>query len=352
VGQRVLITGISGQVAGRLARRLEQDPAVESVVGVGLEEPSVDLDRTEYVRADTRNPLTVRILEATRTDTVVHLNILAAPGGGGRLRMKEINVIGTMHLLGACQRVEGLRKVVMKSTTAVYGADPRDPAMFTEEMSARSEPRRGYTKDAVEIERYARSFARRRRDVAVTLLRFANVIGPEVETPLTRYLSLSVVPTAMGYDPRLQFLHEDDAVDYLVRAVRQDHPGVYNVAADGVVLLSQALRLIGKPSMPLILPLVLPVATALRRFGRVDFATDQLRLLLYGRVADNARLKERFGITPRFTTRDALLDFARGRGLHRMVSDEQLAAWERDLHDFLRARTAGRGAPAGRGGRG
>jgi UDP-glucose 4-epimerase len=337
MGQRVLITGISGFLAGRLARRLEQDPGVDYVVGIGLEEPSADLERTEYVRADIRNPLVVKVLQTTEVDTVVHLNILATPqGAGGRTQMKELNVIGTMQLLGACQRAEGVRKVVMKSTTAVYGADPRDPALFTEDMTARSEPRGGYTKDAIETERYARAFARRRTDIELTLLRFANFMGPEIDTPFTRYFSFPVVPTAMGYDPRLQFVHEDDAIEVLYRAVREAHPGIFNVAGHGVVLLSQALRLVGKPSIPVILPLVAPIANAVRRLRVVDFATDQLRYLLFGRVADTTRLKEEFGYTPVFSTRDALLDFAAQRRIRQLVTPEQLSDWERELYAFLR----------------
>jgi UDP-glucose 4-epimerase len=337
MGQRVLITGISGELAGRLARRLEQDPGVDYVVGVGLQEPSLDLERTEYVRADIRNPLTVKVLQTTEVDTVVHLHILATPAGvGGRLQMKEINVIGTMQLLGACQRAERVAKVVMKSTTAVYGAGPRDPALFTEDQAARSEPRHGYIKDAVEIEGYARSFARRRPDVGLTLLRFANFMGPTIDTPFTRYFSFPVIPTPMGYDPRLQFLHEDDAVEALYRAVREDHPGVYNVAADGVALLSQAIRLLGRASVPVILPLVAPLASLVRRLGVVDFPTDQLRFLLYGRVADITKLREQFGYRPRFSTREALLDFARGRQVRRLVSAASLEDWERDVYAFLR----------------
>jgi UDP-glucose 4-epimerase len=337
MGQRVLITGISGHLAGKLARRLEEDPGVDYVVGIGLDEPSADLERTEYVRADIRNPLVVKVLQTTEVDTVVHLNILATPqGAGGRLQMKELNVIGTMQLLGACQRAEGVTKVVMKSSTTVYGADPRDPALFTEDMTARSEPRGGYTKDAVETERYARAFARRRSDVELTLLRFANFMGPEIDTPFTRYFSFPVVPTAMGYDPRLQFAHEDDAIEVLYRSVRESHPGIYNVAGHGVVLLSQALRLLGKPSVPVILPLVAPIANLVRRLRVVDFATDQLRYLLYGRVADTTRLKEDFGYTPAYSTRDALLDLARERRIRQLISAEQVSDWERDVYAFLR----------------
>jgi UDP-glucose 4-epimerase len=349
VGQRVLITGISGHLAGRLALRLEQDPDVEYVAGIDLHEPSLDLERTEYVRADIRNPLVVKVLQTTEVDTVVHLSLLATPtGAGGRIRMKEINVIGTMQLLGACQRADRVRKVVMKSTTAVYGAHPRDPALFTEEMTARSEPRGGYTKDAIEAERYARGFARRRSDVDLTVLRCANFMGPEIETPFTRYFSFPVAPTAWGFDPRLQFMHEDDAVEVLYRSVREDHPGVYNVAGEGVVLLSQALRLMGKPAVPVVLPLVAPLAGLVRRFGLVDFATDQLQFLLFGRVADITRLKAEFGYRPRYSTRDALLDFARGRRVRRLVSADQLSDWEREVYAFLRRKNQERFEKAGR----
>jgi UDP-glucose 4-epimerase len=336
MGQRVLITGISRYLAGRLAQRLEQDPDVEYIVGVDLDEPEVDLERTEYVRADIRNPLVVKVLQTTEVDTVIHLNIVATPlRAGGRSAMKEINVIGTMQLFAAMQKAPSVRKMVMKSSTAVYGSDSRDPALFTEEMGPRT-AKTGYAKDAMEVEQYARDFGRRRSDVGVTILRFANFMGPEIDTPLTRYFALPVVPTALGYDPRLQFVHERDAVETLYRATREDHPGIYNVSGDGIVLLSQGLRLMGRPRVPLVLPLMAPVAGLVRRFGLVDFATDQLQFLLYGRVADNARLKREFGFQPEYTSKEALLDYAAGRKLSRVVGPGRVGDLERDVYSFLR----------------
>ena len=339
MAQRVLITGISRFLGGKLAQRLERDPDVEYIVGVDLDEPEVDLDRTEYVRADIRNPLVIKVIQAAEVDTVVHLSIVATPTRvGGRTAMKELNVIGAMQLFAACQKSQRVKKLVMKSTTAVYGADPRDPALFTEEMSARSIPRIGYSKDSVEIEQYARDFGRRRPDVDLTILRFANFIGPDIETTLTRYFSLPVIPTAMGFDPRIQLAHEDDAVEVLYRAVRESHPGIFNVAGDGILYLSQAVRLLGRPPLPLLMPLVSPVANAIRRAGLVDFSTDQLRFLLYGRVVDNSRLKQAFGFTPGFTTRAALEDFIRGRRIQQVLPRETVEQWERDLYAFLRRR--------------
>ncbi len=347
MGQRILITGVSRHLGGRLAQRLEADPEVEAIVGIDLEEPELDLERTEFVRADIRNPLIARVVQAAEVDTIVHLNVIATPTRvGGRSAMKEINVIGSLQLFAASQRSPSLRRFVMKSTTAVYGAGPSDPGLFTEDLGWRAAPASGYARDAVEVEQEARDFGRRRPDVGLTILRFANFMGSTIETPLTRYFSLPVVPTALGYDPRIQLILEDDAVEVLVRATREEHPGIFNVAADGVLLLSQAARICGKPTVPVPLPLASPLAAAMRRFRLVDFPRDQLRFLVYGRVADNRRLKEVFGFTPLLDTRMALEEFVSGQRFRRLYTPEQAEVWERDVAAYLRrrARADARGA--------
>src|SRR5690606_40603791 len=127
-----------------------------------------------FVRADIRNPVVGKVLAVEDVDTVVHLSVRPGPGRGGRSSMKESNVIGTMQLLAACQLAPGVRKLVLKSSTEVYGASPRDPAMFTEDMGPRRTPRSGYPKDAGEAEGYVRGLARRRPDVLVATLRMAH----------------------------------------------------------------------------------------------------------------------------------------------------------------------------------
>jgi UDP-glucose 4-epimerase len=270
-------------------------------------------------------------------DTLVHLSIIATPTRvGGRSAMKEINVMGSLQLFAACQKAPKLKKVVMKSSTAVYGSSPKDPAVFSEGMRSREVPRGGYAKDSVDVERYARDFGRRRPDVALSILRFVNFMGSEIETPLTRYFSLPVVPTAIGFDPRIQFVHEDDAVEVLYRTVREEHAGIFNVTGEGVLLLSQAIRICGKLPLPVPHPLTAQFAAAMRRLGLVDFPSDQLQLLVFGRVADGARLEREFDFRPRYTTRQALEDFVQSRRFRRFVTPERAEGWERDLYEFLR----------------
>jgi len=333
--RRVLITGVSRYLGGMLAQRLEADPDLE-VFGVDLEEPQHELTRTEFIRADIRNPLIVKVVQATGVDTVVHTATVATPArAGGRAMMKEVNVIGAMQLFAACQKAPAVERFVLKSTTAVYGADPSEPSIFSEEMVPGGHARTGYAKDAWEVENYARNFARRRPDVSLTMLRFANFIGPDIDTPLTRFFGLPIVPTALGYDPRIQFIHETDAVAILDRATREGIRGTFNAAGDGVLYLSQALRMAGKFSLPVAPPIGTLIGSLVRQSGLVDFSPEQLDFLLFGRIADVARLKETFGYVPVFSTKDAFRDFIGRARIQRVFNEQQAETWERNVYDLV-----------------
>jgi UDP-glucose 4-epimerase len=310
----VLVTAVSRPLGARLAEELARDRGVGRVLGVDVVPPSPQvarsLGRTEFVRTDIRNPTMAKVLAAAEVDTVVHLNVVATPGeAGSRAAMKEINVIGTMQLLAACQKVSSVQKLVVRSTAAVYGSSPHDPAVFTEDMEPGHLPRSGYAKDAVEIEGYVRGFSRRRPDVAITMLRFTSILGPRIDGPLASYFALPVVPTVLGFDPRLQLLHEDDAHEVLCRAALGEHPGTFNVAGRGVLLLSQAIRRAGRLPMPVLPPAVHIAGGLVRRAGLLDFSPEQLRFLIHGRVVDVTALHERFGYVPAYSTAETLDDF-------------------------------------------
>jgi UDP-glucose 4-epimerase len=347
----VLITGVSRYLGGRLASVLSADSSIERLIGVDVVPPRQDVGRTEFVRADIRNPIIAKVIASAQVDTVVHMSVIATPlGAGGRTAMKEINVIGTMQLLAACQKAPSVRKLVVKSSTAVYGSSPQDPAMFTEDLEPNAMARSGYAKDSVEVEGYVRGFARRRPDVAVTTLRFANFVGPKVATALTSYFSLPVVPTVLGYDPRLQFVHERDGLEVLWRTTLGDHGGTFNIAGDGVMTLSQAVHRAGRPSVPLPQLAAPWIGQALRRLGLADFSAEQIRFLTYGRVVDTARMRDVLGFTPRYSTREAFDDFVSRQKLHGPLSADVVGAVEGKVVDVLssaaaRAGAGSRGAP-------
>jgi len=338
----VLVTGVSRYLGGRFASILAADPDVDRVIGVDVVPPSHPIGGAEFVRADIRNPVIAKVITRAAVDTVVHMNVISTPvGAGGRVSMKEINVIGTMQLLAACQRSVGVRRLVVKSTTAVYGCSPRDPAMFTEDTGPKVLPRSGWGKDSVEVEGYVRGFSRRRPDVEVATLRLANFIGPNVRTPMTDYFRLPVLPTVLGFDARLQFVHEDDGLEALRLATVGRTTGVVNVAGDGVLLLSQAARMAGRPTIGVPKRLSGLVGQVFRRTGLADFSPEQMEFLSYGRGVDTTRMRRLLGFEPRYTTKEAFADFVRGQQLHGPLSPEPVERVERVLLDVLgRARSA------------
>ncbi|EYT92322.1 nucleoside-diphosphate-sugar epimerase [Frankia casuarinae] len=343
--RRVLVTGVARPLGAQVAMALAADPGVEAVVGVDTTAPTSDLGRTQFVRADIRHPLIAKVISTTEIDTVLHLNVIATPlGAGGRAAMKEINVIGTMQLLAACQKAPSVTKLVVKSTTSIYGSSARDPALFTEDTEPRALPAGGYAKDAVEVEGYVRGFSRRRPDIAVTVLRFTNILGPQIDSPLARYLDLPLVPTVLGFDPRIQLLHSDDALAVLMRATRRAHPGTFNVAGDGVLLLSQAIRRAGRPSTPVPFPAIGVLGGIARRLRLVDFSAEQLDFLAHGRAVDTTRLKEIFGYRPRYSTMETFDSFVRQRGLRFTIDHDLISRAEHRMLDSLaRRRLVGTG---------
>ena len=315
VARVVLVTGVSRFLGARVAHALQADPGIERVIGVDTVPPTTSLGRTEFVRVDIRTPSIAKVISSAEVDTVVHLNLVTAPTGP-RSSMKELNVIGTMQLLAACQRSPDMRKLVVRSSAAVYGSSPRDPAVFAEDDEPVDPPSSGYAKDAVEVEGYVRGLKRRRSDLAVSTLRFANFLGPGVDSPLTRYLRMPLVPTVFGFDPRLQFVHTTDGVEVLRRMTVEDHPGTFNVAGDGVLTLSQAIRRAGRPNLPLVAPAMGALGDLGKRFGGLPaFSPELLRWLTYGRVLDTSRLVGELKWRPKYTSEAAFAEFVHASGL-------------------------------------
>ena len=317
----VLITGVSRFLGTHLAAELAADPSVDRVIGIDSVQPRradlPRLGRTEFVRADIRNPLIAKVLAQAHVDTVVHTPLLASMHAGrGPAFTREVALVGTMQLLSACQKSETVRRIVVRSTTAVYGSGAHDPGVFTEDMHAMGYAASGYAKDAVEVEGHVRGFARRRPDVAVTMLRLASLIGPTVDSAMTRYLSMPIVPTSLGFDPRLQLLHESDALAALRLATlgeTADTTGVVNVAGDGIVLLSQAVRRAGRVRLPVPAPAMSLVGGLVRNSGVLEVSAEHSSFLNYGRVVDTTRLHKRFGFRPEYTTAEALDAFIASR---------------------------------------
>jgi UDP-glucose 4-epimerase len=289
------------------------------------------------VKVGAQHALLRRVVEAAEIDTVVDTRLVVDSSTTSSSKAHENNVIGTMNILAACSGADSpVRKFVFKSSTHFYGCEQDDPAFFDETMGRPHPPRTPVERDIVEVEASVNEFAEKQPDATVTILRFANVLGPRVRTSHIDLFSLPAMPMILGFDPRYQFVHEDDVVHALEHTVKHALPGVFNVAGDGVLALSEVAGLLGKPYAPILPPWGTGLAAAaLRRVG-VRIPPEALAQLRFGRGVDNRRLKAT-GFHFQHTSREAVLKLGEHLRLHPVVRGAQEPyRYEREVEEFLR----------------
>jgi UDP-glucose 4-epimerase len=333
---RVLVTGLGTYWGSRLAQQLETHPDVELVVGVDTREPRLPLQKTEFVRADSSYSILNRIVTATQVDTILHTHLVVDSTQTSGRALHEVNVIGTMNLLAAAGAAGSpVRKVVVKSSTLIYGSNYEDPYWFREETPRTKPPRTRVERSLIEVAAGVRDFAEDNPHVVVTKLRFANVLGQDVDTVFSKMLRMPAAPEILGFDPRLQFVHDDDVTDALAYATLNDVPGVYNVAPDGVLPWSEVCAIAGKRRVALPPMLTGWAAEPLRLLRIVDIPPEVLALLRYGRAVDNARYKQA-GFQYKRTTLGTVQEFAHNLRLESTVGRAPAYEYESDVETFFR----------------
>ena len=264
--------------------------------------------------------------------------------------MKEINVIGTMQLLAACQKAPSVRRLVVKSSAAVYGSTPRDPAIFTEDTGAKVLPRGGCAKDSVEVEGYVRGFSRRRPDVDVMMLRFANIIGPGIRHRADRLLRAAGRPDRDRVRRRgCSSCTRTTPSRRCVSPPSGSTTGTFNVAGDGVLLALPGGRRLGRAAR------AARPARARRRPperscaapGSPTSRREQMRFLSYGRGVDTTRMRRGARLRAALHHPGSLRGLRPGPAPERPLSADRVQAAEHAVLEALE-RVAGRSPLASR----
>ncbi|NNJ13517.1 NAD-dependent epimerase/dehydratase family protein [Chloroflexales bacterium ZM16-3] len=326
---RVLINGVDGVLGARVARRLSHEDDV-TVIGLARCEPPAPVGNAEWLVARLNGLQLVELLQAEQIDTVIHLAFAGAdaPAPGHEAAVQQ-NVLGTMELLGACVKA-GVQQVVVRSHTGVYGAGPLNPTMISEGRPVARKGLSGLLRDLAEVEVFVAEFAAQHPELRIATLRMAHLVGGW--SPLIEYFTQPGPRTIIGFDPSLQLLHIDDAVEAFVLAARAPCSGAFNLAADDAVCISQAIRLAGQQPMPTLEGLIVPSATMGDRTRLRPWPLD-IAFLRHGCIVDTKRAKEDLGWSPVHSAIDSLQSVRQNGQTH-----DDLASSEAALHAFLSRR--------------
>ncbi len=308
----VALTGADGFLGRNFIGLLEDDERIGRIVALDVTQPPTAGKKTRFYKVDLTQPTVdarlAEILAAEGVDTFLHLAFLSSPTYASAWA-HELESVGTMHVLNAC-RERPVHKFVLWSQTLLYGAHPSNPNFLTESHPLRATRDSRYLADKIEAENVVQRFAAQMPQTVVTMLRMAPILGPTARNYLTRYLGRTLVPTLLGYDPLMQFLHEVDALTALKLATMRDAPGVFNIVADGVLPLSTVIKLAGRTNWPVIAPLARPAAKLLWAAQLSEAPASWLDYLRWICVADGEHAQNVLKFQPGFTTREAVLDYA------------------------------------------
>ncbi len=326
-----------------MIQALEGDPSMDVILGMGAKMPSVPFERAEFVRTDQNYSILNRIVKATQVDTILHTFMITNSATLSNRAMHEINVIGTMNLLAAAGAPGStVRHIVVKSSTLVYGSSASDPSTFHEDTPRTSPARNSVERALIEAEGLVRDFSEDNPSTLVTVLRFANVLGTHLTTPISRNLSRPVCPSIFGYDPMLQFVEQDDVVRALLHVTRGSIPGLYNVAGDGRLPWSEVASICGTRLVPLSPFSPLKIRPLSRLF---DLPPELEDLLRYGRGVDTRRLAAT-GFEYTATSAGAVQSFIKALRLRRSSGKTPSSyTYEHDVEQFFRHSPSVTGAP-------
>ncbi len=292
--EKVLIVGIAGGYGRLLARRMLRTHAV---VGVDREAWSARLPDVPFYPVDTRTRAFEDVFRKERPDAVVHLGFVRHFRVDAALRY-DVNVRGTRKLLDLCQ-VHGVRKLVVLSTSYVYGALPDNPHFMDEEHPLNGSRNYPELRDLVELDSLATAFMWRRPEIRASVLRPVPALGTFVESAVSAYLRTNPVVLPMGFNPMLQFIHEEDLTEALALSVEQGPRGVYNVVGPGEIPARVAVTESGGRVLPLPEPLMRVLSK--RVFGLPPGAIDYLK---YPCTIDGSPFAAETGFEPIFSLKD------------------------------------------------
>ncbi|HEY3802533.1 MAG TPA: NAD-dependent epimerase/dehydratase family protein [Kofleriaceae bacterium] len=298
----MIITGISGRLGRLVARRLHHAVGWK-IVGLDRRPMPGRPKDIEHHEVDLRSKRAREIFRANQVDALIHLGVMHDP----RARPAELyswNITGTAKLLEYCQMYR-VPKVVLLSSSNVYGPRPDNPQFLTEDAPLLAAQRFPAMRDLVEIDHLVSTFLWRAREIDTVVLRPTHIVGPVHNAP-SNYLRIERPPVLLGFDPMVQLVHALDVAEAIMLALVPDRRGIYNIVGPGEVPLSAVLHELGRTPRWIPHPVAKSMLGLAFRLGLSSFPVAELDFIRYVCMIDGRRAAAELGYRPRFGLRETI----------------------------------------------
>ncbi len=248
-------------------------------------------------------------MRTQRPDAIVHLGFIRNFRGTASERY-DTNVRGTKKLLDHC-KTYGVRKLVVLSTRYVYGALPENPSFMDEEHPLSASRNYPEIRDLVELDTLATAFMWQYPEIHTSVLRPVPTLGYYVSNSMATDLRQRLVMVLMGFNPMLQFMHEEDLAEALAQTVEQGLRGVFNVTGPGEAPLLVAIRETG--GTPLALPEIIarPLIGRLFRLGILKVPPGAIDYIKFPCTISGERFVRQTGFHPLFGLKESFRSLRR-----------------------------------------
>lgn len=311
----ILITGAAGYIGSQLVQKLEQKIAAEKqpwrIVATDIRDQPTYIPgvMTDYHKMDVRAPEFTGFMKTQNIDTVVHLATIVTPGKKSNREFEySVDVLGTKNVLESCVAA-GVKRIVVTSSGAAYGYHADNPSWLVETDPLRGNEEFAYAHHKRLVEKMMSDYRNTHPELEQVIFRIGTILGKNVSNQITNLFEKPVVLGIRGSESPFVFIWDQDVVACLIQAISSGRTGIFNVAGDGAVTITDLSRLLGKKTMRLPAGIVKNGLFVLKRLNLTQYGEEQLDFLRYRPVLDNTRLKKEFGFTPTFTSRQVFENY-------------------------------------------
>jgi nucleoside-diphosphate-sugar epimerase len=228
----------------------------------------------------------------TGVDVVLHLATADDLGTvlGQSATERRVRAVRTAQAVSTAAAAVGAQRLIVVTSAMVFGARPDNPVPLPDDASHRADPDDGLIGDLLEVERVVERIPRVHPALSLTVIRPAALVGPGVDTAVTRHFEAPRLLVLRGASTCWQFCHVDDLAAAAWTAVEHGLDGWLTAGCTDSLTEQEVEQLSGMRRLEVPAGLAFSTAERLHRVGVLPTPASELAYVVHPWVIGSATL--------------------------------------------------------------